>query len=173
MGSMRDRYGDAAALAIARAASDSVEAIGRFCSEQEVDAWFRHSGYLQVSAAPAQDGVWEPARRACRELGEPDAVRELSAAEVAERCRSPRFRGGAFYPGAATVQPARLALGLRDRVAACEHVDVFETSPLRRLQRGPVGLRRRDAGRADPGRARACSRSGPPSPRPARRCAGG
>jgi glycine/D-amino acid oxidase-like deaminating enzyme len=139
MASMRDRYGDAAALAIARAAADSVEAIGRFCAEQEVDAWFRRAGYLQVSAAPAQDGVWEPAVRTCRELGESDAVRELSPAEVAERCRSLRFRGGAFYPGAATVQPARLALGLRDRVAARERVQAYDRSPLRHLRAGPWG----------------------------------
>ena len=61
MGSMRDRYGDEGAVALGRASTDSVEEIGRFCDEQEVDAWFRHCGYLQVSAAPAQDDVWGPA----------------------------------------------------------------------------------------------------------------
>ncbi len=136
---LRDRYGDADAIAIARASGAAVEAIGRFCAEQDVDAWFRRAGYLQLSAAPAQDGVWSGAVAACRELGEPDAARELDAAAVAEICRSPRFRGGAFYPGAATVQPARLALGLRDRVAALPSVEVFEGSPVRGLRAGPWG----------------------------------
>jgi glycine/D-amino acid oxidase-like deaminating enzyme len=51
---------------------------------------------------------------------------------VAERCASPAFRGGAFYPDAATVQPARLALGLRERLRA-RGVEVCEESPVTRL----------------------------------------
>ena len=139
MGSMRDRYGDEGAVALGRASTESVEAIGRFCDEQDVDAWFRKGGYLQVSAAPAQDGVWEPAVRATHELGEPEAVTVLDAAELAKRCRSPRFRGAAFFPGAATVQPARLARGLRDRLAAKANVRVFERSPLRAIRAGAWG----------------------------------
>ena len=136
---LRDRYGATDALAIARAAQDAVEAIGRFCSEQEVDAWYTRAGYLLLSAAPAQDGVWSEAVALCHELGEPEAARELSAEEVAKRCRSPRFRGGAFFPGAATVQPARLAFGLRDRVAGLPNVRVFEQSRLLRLRAGSWG----------------------------------
>jgi glycine/D-amino acid oxidase-like deaminating enzyme len=136
---LRDRYGAEDALAIARAAQSAVEAIGRFCSEQEVDAWYRQAGYLLLSAAPAQDGVWSEAVALCHELGATEAARELSAEELAQRCRSPRFRAGGFFPGAATVQPARLALGLRDRVAALPNVEVFEQSRLRRLTAGRWG----------------------------------
>ena len=136
---LRDRYGPEAAIAICRAANDAVGEIGRFCSEQEVDAWYRRAGYLLLSAAPAQDGVWSEAVALCHELGEPEAARALSAEEVARICRSPRFRAGAFFPGAATVQPARLALGLRDRVAGLPNVRVFEQSPMRRLTAGPWG----------------------------------
>src|SRR3954470_17937972 len=136
---LRDRFGGAVAGRVLRAAQESVDRIGRFCSEHEVDAWFEQRGYLQVSAAPAQDGVWDQAMAACRELGAPDAVRELTAEELSERCRSPRFRGAALYPGAATVQPARLALGLRDRLGERPGVRVFEHSPLRRLRAGPWG----------------------------------
>jgi glycine/D-amino acid oxidase-like deaminating enzyme len=136
---LRDRFGDPGARRALLAAQESVDRIGRFCSEQDVDAWFSQSGYLQVSAAPAQDEVWEPSAGACRELGESGAVRELSAERVSERCLSPRFRGGALYPGAATVQPARLGLGLRDRLGERAGVRVFEGSPLRRLRAGAGG----------------------------------
>lgn len=136
---LRDRYGAAEALAIARASHRAVAEIGLFCEQQGLDAWFTAGGYVQLSAAPAQDGVWSEAVALCHELGEPEAARELDAAQVAAICRSPRFRGGALYPGAATVQPARLALGLRDRVAALENVEVFEQSPLRSLRAGPWG----------------------------------
>ena len=136
---LRDRVGGAGAAAVLRAAQDAVDEIGRFCSEQDVDAWYRQSGYLQVSAAPAQDDVPDEAVETCRELGEGDHVRELSADQVARRCRSPRFRGGVLYPGAATVQPARLALGLRERLTERPGVRVFEGSPLRRLRAGTWG----------------------------------
>jgi glycine/D-amino acid oxidase-like deaminating enzyme len=137
--SLRDRFGAAAAADVGRASQDAVDGIGRFCTEQGVDADYRQAGYLQVSAAPAQDGVWEEAVQACREIGEPQAVEELSPEQVRERCRSPRFRGAALYPGAATVQPARLALGLRDRLVEQPGVRVFEHSPLRRLRAGSWG----------------------------------
>jgi glycine/D-amino acid oxidase-like deaminating enzyme len=136
---LRESFGDQAAAAITRASQDAVDGIGRFCAEQEVDAWHRRGGYLQVSAAPAQDGVWEPAVSSCRRFGAGAEARELSAEEVGRRCHSPRFRGGALYPGAATVQPARLALGLRERLTARPGVRIFERSPLRRLRAGPWG----------------------------------
>jgi glycine/D-amino acid oxidase-like deaminating enzyme len=129
---MRARWGDAGALAVARAARDAVGGIEAFCREQGVDAWFRRGGYLQVSTAPAHDDVWDEALAACRELGEGDAVQQLSPDEVAARCASPAFRGGALYPDAATVQPARLALGLRARLLGAG-VKIYERSPVRRL----------------------------------------
>ncbi len=74
---MRRRWGDAAALAVARAAKGAVAGVGAFCEHEGVDAWFRRAGYLQVSTAPAQDGAWEEALAACRELGAIDAVQPL------------------------------------------------------------------------------------------------
>jgi glycine/D-amino acid oxidase-like deaminating enzyme len=152
---MRERWGDGAALALARAAEHAVAGIESFCREQGVEAWFRRGGYLQVSTAPAQDGAWEAAAAACRELGAAAAVRELSAAEVAARCASPAFRAGTLYPGAATVQPARLALGLRERLLAAG-VEVFERSPVMRLENraGEVMARTAGATRRDGGVAR-------------------
>jgi glycine/D-amino acid oxidase-like deaminating enzyme len=140
--SMRRRWGDAGALAVARAAEDSVGEIGSFCEREGVDAWFRRAGYLQVSTAPAHDGAWGEALAACRELGAADAIEALSPVQVATRCASPAFRAGAFYPGAATVQPARLARGLRGRLLAAG-VEVFESSPVRSLRDGPSGVEAR------------------------------
>ena len=131
---MRRRFGDGAARGIAAAAQDSVDEVGRFCDEQRVDAWFRRGGYVQVSTAPAWDGAWRPATTACRELGFEGVARELAEGEVAGRCASPLFRAGVLYPGAATVQPARLARGLRERVIEAG-VEVFERSPVGRVGR--------------------------------------
>jgi glycine/D-amino acid oxidase-like deaminating enzyme len=139
MHTLRERFGGQAAARVGRASQQAVDGIGRFCAEEEVDAWFRQRGYLQLSAAPAQDGIWDEAIATCQELGEGDAVEELSAEQVTARCRSPRFRAGALYGGSATVHPARLALGLRERLAERPGVRVFERSPLRRLRAGAWG----------------------------------
>jgi glycine/D-amino acid oxidase-like deaminating enzyme len=148
---MRSRWGDEGALAVARAARDAIGGVESFCREEGVGAWFRRGGYLQVSTAPAHDRAWDETVAACRELeastvggnnpGGDEAsgvrrsappVRPLTAREVAERCSSPAFRGGAFYPDAATVQPARLAFGLRERLRQAG-VQIYERSPVKRL----------------------------------------
>jgi glycine/D-amino acid oxidase-like deaminating enzyme len=142
--SMRERWGAEGALAVARAAEDAVTGIGEFCKAEGVEAWFQRGGYLKVSTAEAFDDSTFEAVAACRALGEGDAARELSAEEVAERCRSPVFRGGVFFPDAATVQPARLALGLRERLLAAG-VELFESSPMQSLRRRPSGVEARTA----------------------------
>ncbi len=147
---MRARWGDAAALALARAAEQGVAGVESFCEEQGVDAWFRRGGYLQVSTAPAQDGAWEETLAACRELGVADAVQPLSPDQVAQHCSSPAFRGGAFYPDAATVQPARLARGLRQRLLDAG-VEICERSPVRSLSSAPAEV----AAQTPAGRVRA------------------
>jgi glycine/D-amino acid oxidase-like deaminating enzyme len=145
LANMRRRWGDAAALEVARAATDAVSGVGTFCEHEGVDAWFRRAGYLQVSAAPAQDRAWGETLAACRELGALDAVQPLTPEQVAARCASPAFRGGAFYPDAATVQPARLALGLRERLIAAG-VEVCEGSPVRQLHEASGAVEARTAG---------------------------
>ncbi len=122
---LRQRFGDAAALEVARASQEAVEGVGRWCEEQRVDAWHTRGGYLQVSTAPSWDGTWRQAVSACEELGVPEACRPMTDAEVRARCASPLFRAGAFYPGAGTVHPARLALGLRSALLE-RGVSIFE-----------------------------------------------
>lgn len=142
---MRDRWGGPAALAVARAADRSVGEVGEFCEREGVDAWFQRGGYLRVSTTPAQDWVWERSLAAGLELGAEDDIRALSAEQVAERCASPLFRGGVFYRTTATVQPARLVLGLRERLLA-RGVEIFEGSPVRALREGPEGVEARTPG---------------------------
>ena len=144
LASMRERWGGEPALAVARAAEAAVREIGEFCAEEDVDAWFHMGGYMQVSTTPAHDAVWEAALDACRELGAPEAVQPLGAEQVAARCASPAFRGGAFYPNSATVQPARLVNGLRERLLA-RGVEIFEHSPVRSLRDAADGVEARTA----------------------------
>ena len=113
---LRERFGDEAARSLLDASSEAVTAIGAWCEDNGVDAWFDQSGYLCASTGEAFDDVGLDAVEAARALGKPDAVRALSPDQVRERVDSPVFRRGVLVPDFATVQPARLALGLRARL---------------------------------------------------------
>jgi glycine/D-amino acid oxidase-like deaminating enzyme len=121
------RYGAEGARAVGEAMEAAVDEVGAFCDTNGVDAWFTKAGALSVSAAQAQDGAWSEGLEALRGHGLGDRIVALSAEEVAERVRSPTLREGAFMPGAATVQPATLARGLR-RVAIERGVVIAEGS---------------------------------------------
>ncbi|HXG75416.1 MAG TPA: FAD-dependent oxidoreductase, partial [Gaiellaceae bacterium] len=110
---LRERAGDAAALAVCRASEEAVHGIGAWCETTGVDAWFRPAPMLRVATTPSQVGSWEEVVRAAAELGAPEEVVSLDAEEVQRACASPLFLGGARYRLNATVHPARLALGLR------------------------------------------------------------
>jgi glycine/D-amino acid oxidase-like deaminating enzyme len=147
---MRERFGDARALAVGRASADSVAAIGAWCREQEVDAWYTAAPQLEVATTQAQDGAWAEVVEACRAVGLAGEARELSPDEVQARCASPLFHGGALYETAATVQPARLALGLRGRLLEAG-VRIHERSRVRRLS--PNGVAETTGGRIRAGSA--------------------
>jgi glycine/D-amino acid oxidase-like deaminating enzyme len=126
------RHGATGAVAIARAMDEAVDSLGSWAAEHGVDAWYRKAGSISASAAPSQDGGWEEAVEACRSVGVPDALVPLSPEELRARVSSPVLRAGAFMPGAATVQPAALARGLR-RVLLERGVEIHEGTTVTEL----------------------------------------
>ena len=145
-----ERYGVDGARAMGDAMEAAVDEVGGFCASNAIDAWFTKAGSLSVSAAPAQDGSWTEAVEALRGHGLGDRYVPLTAEEVAARVRSPVFRDGAFMPGAATVQPATLARGLRrvllERgVVIAEGSEVVEIDGQRPGALGAVGAGARQA----------------------------
>ena len=122
---------------------------------------------MQASTAPAWDHAWDHVVEACHAIGRPDACVPLTR-------RSPRalriadLRVGALYPGAATVQPALLARGLREKVLDAG-VELFEQTAVRdvapRRECGRRGRRRhRHRRRRGDGDRRCAGRSPAPSP---------
>jgi glycine/D-amino acid oxidase-like deaminating enzyme len=134
---LRERFGDDGARAVAGAGEAIVPGVRAFCEREGVDAWLREGGMIRLSAAPAQDPAVDEEVEAARELGVPEEAVPLSADELAKRIRSPVFREGVFLRDGATVQPARLALGLRR--AALERVRLYEQTHVRRIDDGLVG----------------------------------
>ena len=70
-----------------------------------------------------------------RRLGVDHEFEVLSQDDMQKRCASPTFRSAVFMPDAATVQPARLARGLR-RVLIERGVRIFEETPVLRFRGG-------------------------------------
>jgi glycine/D-amino acid oxidase-like deaminating enzyme len=128
---LRDRVGAARALEVARASERGVRGIGEWCESEDVDAWYRPAPTLYVATSEAQLGSFEHAIAACAALGAPEEVRAASAEDLRSHCNA-GFLGGAIVRTSATVQPARLALGLRAR-ALDAGVRLFERTAVHRL----------------------------------------
>jgi glycine/D-amino acid oxidase-like deaminating enzyme len=128
-------YGDADAMELLMTVGRSPSEIGAWCERHAVDAWFRHEGSLSVATNRAHDTGWGPLLDVARRLGVEAEYEVLSATEVRSRCAAPRFRSGLLIRDAATVQPARLARGLR-RVLLERGVRIFEHTPVTRFRFG-------------------------------------
>jgi glycine/D-amino acid oxidase-like deaminating enzyme len=130
-------FGDAGALRVAEAAERSVEEIEAWLTANGIDAWFTQAGHLTIATSAAQDGAWRSLVTTARRLGVTEGrFEQLDAPQVQACCASPVFRAGLRQPHNATLQPARLALGLRAALLE-QGVRIFESSPVRRLSEGP------------------------------------
>ena len=139
-----DLFGMEGALRLAQAG----EAIRPAVHALHDDVWLRESGMLMVATTDAQEHVIDRALATAAAAGHPEQAVELSRDEVAERCRSPRFRRGVLFPDTGTVQPARLVRSLR-RTAIARGVRLYEGTPARSaggpgFLRTPRGLVRAD-----------------------------
>lgn len=124
-----------AARALALAADRIVPGVRDWCQMRSEDVWFRQGGYIKVSTATAQDDVIDRLVEEVHALGGEEEAVPLSVDELAEHCRSPVFRKGAFFRDGATLQPARLARALR-RGALDDGIALHERTPVTELKTG-------------------------------------
>jgi glycine/D-amino acid oxidase-like deaminating enzyme len=146
---LRERTGDAGALEVCRASERALNGIGDWCEQNDLDAWFTAAPRLDAATTPAQIGTWDADVAACSAVGCPAEIQAVDAAAARAICDSPLFLGGVLFTKSATIQPARLALGLRAKLLE-RGVRIHEHTPVRRL--APAGVAETDAGRV---RARA------------------
>ena len=132
-------YGAEAAVKSCRAISESINSIGQFCWTNGIGAWFKKSGYMYAITADAHEKLCEEMVALAREVGAPDELRELTAAEVRARCESPAFRGGAYMRDGASVQPGMLVRGLR-RVVLERGVKIYEGTTATGVEAGPPAV---------------------------------
>jgi glycine/D-amino acid oxidase-like deaminating enzyme len=137
-------FGREEAIRLATAAHSSVDAIETWLAEHDVDAWFTKAPFVNAASSAAQEGVWRETVDLFAELGLGEWIQELSADQVRARIDSPVLGGGTLQPGNATLQPARLALGLR-RELKRRGVHIHERTHVARISAGPpVAVETRD-----------------------------
>jgi glycine/D-amino acid oxidase-like deaminating enzyme len=111
------------------------------CADLErygIDAEFNATGELDVAVSSAEvESLREHATR-LTEFGQ--EVELLEREQLQLEIKSPLYQGGVWQKsGAATVNPAKLADGLR-RAAAAAGVQIFEQSRVQRMQRSSAGV---------------------------------
>jgi glycine/D-amino acid oxidase-like deaminating enzyme len=129
-----ERFGDDAALRLCRAGEDSVTEIGAFGEKHGFDTWFRYDGDLNAASSTSQIGEWADEVITADRLGL-DHLQVLSRDEVRQRVDSPVLHGGVFSRLAGTLQPARLALGLRNALLDA-NVRIYEHTYVSRFGAG-------------------------------------
>ncbi len=134
---LRESVGDTRAVDVCRASERAVSAIGTFCETQGIDAWYRTGGTMHVATSESAIGDWDEVVEACAAVGAPDEAVPLTVDEVRARCNSTAYLAGMLLPKAANVQPARLSLGLRQKVIEAG-VRLYEHTAVRKLSRDAV-----------------------------------
>jgi glycine/D-amino acid oxidase-like deaminating enzyme len=117
---LRDLFGDEAALRLCAAGDEIIPGIRTFLAERGEDAWLHEDGLLEVSTAPSQDPDIDGQVVAARAVGRPEEAELRESPGI-----SPRFRRGVFFRDGATVHPARLVRALR-RAALADGIEVYE-----------------------------------------------
>jgi glycine/D-amino acid oxidase-like deaminating enzyme len=141
-------FGEEEGIRYAQILADAIGEAEAWCRDETVDCWFRNEGNLFVRTGTWQDEVGH---------GEADPVEFLARRGLGDRmvplspeaCRayadSPRFVGGSFIRDSATLQPARLARGLR-RVALRRGVRIFEGTEVHGIERRRPAIVRTERG---------------------------
>jgi glycine/D-amino acid oxidase-like deaminating enzyme len=127
--------GSDGARAMHRALVETVEAVGRFCSDEGVAADYARDGTLRLARSPAQVVRLQAEIAEAAQFGV--ETRWLSAEEATSRVAATRVLGAVWAPDCAAVQPAKLVRGLA-RVAERHGVTVYERTPVLRIGPGLV-----------------------------------
>jgi glycine/D-amino acid oxidase-like deaminating enzyme len=125
------RYGAEGRRSVETAAR-SIDEVGTWCEEHGVDAWYEPAGDIGISTNKVHDAAVRSTVAEAERLGLGDVYRVLSPERVQERFASPVARIGFDVTHAATLQPARLARGLRNALIE-RGVRVFEHTPVTRF----------------------------------------
>jgi glycine/D-amino acid oxidase-like deaminating enzyme len=128
-------YGVDEGLRLAQRSSWAIDRVIDFCDQYGIDANIRRRGMTKAAVTKYQLGKWRSAVDACNAHGRGQLLVEVPGHELRRRTGSPMPLNGATQTDGATLQPARLARGLR-RVALQLGARIYEGTPMTGLERG-------------------------------------
>ena len=121
---------------LARALFETVDEVGRFCQDQDVDAHYAKGGALTVATVPFRAEFMQRELDALRRCGFGENDYQWLPADVARARVGVRDNHGALYfRHCAAIHPARLVLGLW-RVVRASGVAIHEQTPVLALEAG-------------------------------------
>ena len=112
IGELARRYGRAAAHDTQQATYDAVDAVGRACAEEGIDAGWHKGGAIYAARGTHQLPDLEAAHEEYVRFGFGERYERLTAAETAERIKIQGALGALATPDCAVVHPGRLVRGL-------------------------------------------------------------
>lgn len=127
--------GEDDALMLCRATADAIEELNGLQASGTIDMDLRLDGWLWTASSAAQEGAWTAATELCRALGE-DRFHSLRREDILRRTGSAVSYVGILEERAGTVQPAKLAIGLRS-LALSRGIVLHERSPVIEIVPGP------------------------------------
>ncbi|MER8632957.1 FAD-binding oxidoreductase [Mesorhizobium opportunistum] len=119
--------------------ADTVASIAELKSLQRdgtIDMDLRLDGWLWTASSVAQEGAWEHAVAMTAAVGE-NRFKPMTAEEIERRTGSSASYVGVVETNAGTVNPAKLAIGLRD-LALARGVIIHERSPVLDIEPGRI-----------------------------------
>lgn len=122
------------ALMLCRATSDAIDELKALQDSGTIDMDLRLDGWLWTASSRAQEGAWANAYEGSARTGE-DRFRKLDSADILRIAGSSASYVGIMEAKAGTVQPAKLAIGLR-QLALSKGVVIHENSPVLEIQPG-------------------------------------
>lgn len=130
--------------------ADAIDELQRLQDTGVIDMDLRLNGWLWTASSKAQEGAWKRAVGMTAEI-EPSRFEPLTAADIRARTGSAASYVGVVESKAGTVNPAKLAVGLRD-LALERGVIIHERSPVLAIESGATCKVRTRAGSVSAGR---------------------
>jgi glycine/D-amino acid oxidase-like deaminating enzyme len=123
------------ALMLCRATSDAIDELKALQDSGTIDMGLRLDGWLWTASSRAQEGAWNAAYEGSARTGE-DRFRKADAADILAITGSSASYVGIIEDKAGTVQPAKLAIGLR-QLAMSRGIVIHERSPVLEIEPAP------------------------------------
>jgi len=122
------------ALMLAQASCEAIDELQQLQTSGLVDMDLRLDGWLWTASSPAQEGAWLQAYTLCEKYGY-NPFKTLNRDAILQRSGSDVSYIGIVEEKAGTVQPAKLAIGLR-QLCLSKGITIHENSPVQQIITG-------------------------------------